>query len=37
MAAADDFNTAKPKDRQFISALAKGLQVLRCFTTHGLS
>jgi DNA-binding IclR family transcriptional regulator len=35
MAAADDFNTSKPKDRQFISALAKGLQVLRCFTTHG--
>jgi DNA-binding IclR family transcriptional regulator len=26
---------AEPKDRQFISALAKGLQVLRCFSTHG--
>ena len=24
---------AKPKDRQHITALAKGLQVLQCFTT----
>lgn len=34
MAEAEDPETGS-KDRQFISALAKGLQVLRCFTTHG--
>lgn len=31
---ADDI-TADQKDRQFVSALAKGLRVLRSFTTHG--
>lgn len=35
MAQEEGAESGDPKDRQFISALAKGLQVLRCFTTHG--
>lgn len=35
MTEADDPEPSQQKDRQFISALARGLQVLRCFTTHG--
>lgn len=32
---ADGAETSPQKDRQFISSLAKGLQVLRCFADHG--
>jgi DNA-binding IclR family transcriptional regulator len=31
---ADRADLAEPKDRQFVTALARGLKVLRCFTTE---